>query len=217
MKYKALIFIIFFVAAFLLDKITVAAYFPLIGKTIVVDVGHGAEDPGTVSGKTYEKDINLAIAKYLEDELSKAGATVILTRDGDYDLSSPNVAARKKSDFDNRIKLINNSNADMYVSIHLNYLSQKQYSGGQIFYNDKNKKNKIIAAAIQEAFNIELKSMREIKKIPSDLYMYERLDISGVLVECGFMSNYGELKKLKTAEYQRTIAKVIVSGIIKAL
>ncbi len=69
-------------------------------------VNHGGVDPGTVYGDVYEKDINLDISLFLEEELAKLGASVILTREGDYDLSSPNASLRKRSDFDNRIKLM---------------------------------------------------------------------------------------------------------------
>lgn len=173
---------------------------------------HGGADPGTTKGNVYEKDINLAISKYLELELTKVGASVILTRDGDYDLSYPNAKWRKKSDFDNRIKIINNNEANMYLSIHLNYLDNSSYSGAQVFYN--NDTNKEIAMVLQETINKELNNDREIKKIPSKTYMYDKLTTSGVLIECGFLSNPGEFNKLKTAAYQQKLATVIKNGII---
>ena len=74
----------------------VKASIPLIGKILVIDVGHGGKDPGTVYKDIYEKDINLKISLELEKELSKLGATVLLTREGDYDLSSANAIWRKK-------------------------------------------------------------------------------------------------------------------------
>lgn len=189
----------------------VQALLPLSGKIIVIDPGHGGKDPGTVSENTYESTINLEISKYLEIELSKAGATVILTRDGDYDLSSPNTRWRKKSDFDNRIKLINNSNANMYISIHLNYLSDSSYSGAQVFYN--NDTNKEIAKVIQKEMNEELKGNRNTKKIPNQTYMYDKLTIPGVLIECGFLSNYKEKELLTSSSYQQKLAKVITQAI----
>ncbi|MCM1053304.1 MAG: N-acetylmuramoyl-L-alanine amidase [Ruminococcus sp.] len=190
----------------------VKAMLPLSGKIIIVDPGHGGKDPGTISNNVYEKDINLAISKYLEIELTKVGASVILTRDGDYDLSTPNAKWRKKSDFDNRINLINNSKADMYLSIHLNYLTDSNYDGAQVFYNSE--VNKDIALVLQETLNKELDNDREIKKIPSRTYMYDKLNVSGVLIECGFLSNYEERKKLVSDEYQQKLAQVIKNGII---
>lgn len=206
---------IFLVLLMLFSFSKVEALLPLSGKIIVIDPGHGGKDPGTVSGNIYESHINLKISKYLEYYLSKNGATVILTRNGNYDLSSPNIYNRKRSDFDNRIKLINNSNADLYLSIHLNYLSDSSYYGPQVFYNDKNEDNKIIADTIQKHLNEQVKTNREIKKIPSRTYMYSKLKPEGVLIECGFLSNYNEKIKLKTDKYQEKIAQYITEAIIK--
>jgi len=208
---KIIILCILLISAISINK-EVKALLPLSGKIIIIDAGHGGKDPGTISNDTYESDINLKISKYLEIELTKMGATVILTREGNYDLSTPNAKWRKKSDFDNRINLINNSKANMYLSIHLNYLTNTKYSGAQVFYN--NEENKKIAEAIQKELNTELKNDREIKKIPSKTYMYSKLNIPGVLIECGFLSNYHEKELLKTSEYQEKLAKIITKGII---
>ena len=190
----------------------VKALLPLSGKIIIIDPGHGGSDPGTTNNNIYEKNINLSISRYLEISLIKAGATVILTRDNDYDLSSPNAKKKKKSDFDNRIKLINNSKGDMYLSIHLNYLNNPSYSGPQVFYS--NEANKEIALVIQETMNKELTHEREVKKIPSRTYMYDKLTIPGVLIECGFLSNASEKNKLQNSEYQQKIADTIKNAII---
>ncbi len=162
----------------------------------------------------YEKDLVLAISLYLEKELNEKGASTILTRSGDYDLSKPNASYRKKSDFDNRIKIINEINSDLYLSIHLNYLHLSQYYGGQIFYNQKFSNNYKLAVELQDSFNHYLKSSRKIKYIPESNYMYEKLTTPGVLIECGFLSNPGERSKLVTTDYQQKIAEVIVKGII---
>lgn len=190
----------------------VEAIMPLTGKTIVIDVGHGLEDSGANVGKIYEKDINLQISLYLEKELGKLGANVLLTRDGDYDLSNPNARYRKKSDFDNRIKLINNANADIYLSIHLNYLNDSRYSGPQVFYNND---NKMLAESVQKSLNNLTKSEREIKQIPKDTYMYSKLKIPGVLIECGFLSNVKERSLLTSEDYQKKIAKAISLGVLE--
>ena len=211
-KMKILILIILLLSALFINT-KVNALMPLSGKIIVIDPGHGGKDPGTISDTTYESDINLAISKALEIELSKAGATVILTRDDDYDLSNPNARWRKKSDFDNRINLINNSNANLYLSIHLNYLTNSAYYGPQVFYDKEENKN--LAVMIQETLNTNLNTDREIKKIPNETYMYDKLTIPGVLLECGFLSNPEEKNKLTTEEYQQKIASLIKDALIK--
>lgn len=209
---KPLLIFLLLLSALFLNK-EVSALLPLSGKIIIIDPGHGGKDPGTISNSLKESNINLSISKYLELELSKVGATTILTRDGDYDLSSPNVKWRKKSDFDNRIKLINTSNANMYLSIHLNYLNDNSYSGPQVFYNSDT--NKEIAKIIQEELNKKLNSSRKIKKIPSKTYMYDKLKVPGVLIECGFLSNYKEKELLNSSEYQQKLASIIKDAIIK--
>lgn len=216
-KYCLKLLIIFVLLTLILSFPYAKASLPLFGKTITIDIGHGGKDPGTVVNNILEKDINLKIGKYLEKELIKKGANVILTRNGDYDLSSPNSYRRKKSDFDNRIKIINNSSASMYVSIHLNYLEQASYYGPQVFYNNINNNNKKIANNMQNILNKKLKTNRKVKLIPEDIYMYSRLNVPGVLVECGFLSNYNEKTKLMSKEYQQKIAKYISEGIVLSI
>lgn len=195
---------------FLLSLTCVRASLPLTGKTIILDIGHGGDDPGTSYQNILEKDLNLAVGLELEKELSRNGASVILTREGDYDLSSPNAHRRKKSDFDNRIDLINKSKANVYLSIHINYLEDTSYYGGQIFYYGE--ENKKLAEFLQSEFNT-ISYPRSIKPMPN-IYMYRRLKIPGVLVECGFISNKKEREKLITPAYQKEIAKVLTKGLV---
>lgn len=181
--------------------------------TIILDAGHGGKDAGTSYKDIYEKDINLNIVKILKETLEKNNAYVILTRDGDYDLSSPNAKRRKRSDFDNRIKLINSSNADIYLSIHLNYFNNSIYKGAQVFYNNNFKENKVLAKNIQKKLN----KNREIKSMNSNLYMYNKLKVPGVLIECGFLSNPTDRKNLKNAEYIKKISEDITYAIIESI
>ena len=210
-KIKILTLILLLLSALFINT-KVNALMPLSGKIIIIDPGHGGKDPGTISESIYEKDINLKISKALEIELSQSGATVIMTRDDDYDLSKPNARWSKKSDFDNRIKLINNSKATIYLSIHLNYLTNDAYYGPQIFYAKEETKN--LATMIQTTLNNKLNTNRQIKEIPKKTYMYNKLTIPGVLIECGFLSNNEEKKKLVTEEYQQKIASLIKDAII---
>ncbi|MBQ8659361.1 MAG: N-acetylmuramoyl-L-alanine amidase [Bacilli bacterium] len=184
----------------------------LVGKVVVIDPGHGGKDSGTSVSGIYEKDLNLDISLLLRDELIKSGATVLMTRDGDYDLSSPNVSRRKKSDFDNRINLINDSEADLYLSIHINYLEESKYYGAQVFYTGD---NGLLANIIQKSFNTYLKSPMKEKKLSNDIYMYKKLNVPGVLIECGFMSNSIERKKMQSDEYQKLLVDSIIKGLNK--
>ena len=204
---KKIIFIFFMFIILSITALSIKK--PLIGKKIVLDAGHGAIDIGTSYNKIYEKDINLNVVLKLEKELIKNGAKVILIRKGDYDLSSPNAKKRKRSDFNNRIKIINESNSNLYISIHTNYLNNKSYSGAQVFYY---KDNKLLAEKIQMHLNT-ISYPRDIKQIP-DVYMYEKLKIPGVLIEVGFLSNEEERKQLINDEYQYKLVNEIIKGII---
>ena len=183
----------------------------LIGKRIIIDVGHGGKDSGTVYDDIKEKDLNLSIALKLKEELIMNGVEVIMTRDGDYDLALPNANRRKKSDFDNRIEMINDSGANMYLSIHINYLGNAKYYGAQVFYT---KGNNDIADYIQEEFINDLKSPMNSRILSNDIYMYKKLNIPGVLIECGFLSNSKERKLLIDDSYQYKIVRSIVKGLI---
>ena len=184
--------------------------FPLLGKTIYLDAGHGGVDNGATVNNVHEKDLNLQIVYKLKETLTSAGATVLLTRKDDNDISNPNALYRKKSDFDNRIKLINNSNADLYISIHQNIYQNKKYSGPQVFYVKDNQK---LAEIIQNTLNKYLNTKSKVKTI-NNTYMYKLLKKKGILIECGFISNDNERYKLKTEEYQLKLSKIITEGII---
>lgn len=214
MKKNYLCFFFFSILLCLFSMRPVGANQPLSGKIFVVDAGHGGVDPGTVVGNIYEKDINLKISLALKQELQNLGATVYLTREGDYDLSTPNAYMRKKSDFDHRISFINHSNATYFLSIHLNYLSNNKYFGPQVFYNSRNEENKTIALQVQSYLNSKLGTDREVKKLSNTIYMYSKLDVPGVLVECGFLSNAKEKNQLLSDSYVNLFAKYLSESFV---
>ena len=164
-------------------------------KTIIIDPGHGSKDMGTSNGIINEKDINLSISKYLKRSLENYGASVYLTREDDYDLSTPNTNTRKRSDFNNRIKIINDYNADLVISIHQNYYKDPKYNGTQIFYKD----NKELAEYLQKNIN----SNRLTKPISNTLYMYNKINSEVLLIECGFLSNSQDRKNLTDEKYKK--------------
>ncbi len=205
---KRIIFV--FLLCLLLLNINVKSSLYLSGKYIIIDPGHGSKDNGTSYNDILEKDLNLSISKILEQELIKKGASVSLLREDDYDLSSPNSKRRKRSDFNNRIDFINKSNADIYLSIHINYLDNNKYSGSQVFYYGDN--NKELANTIQMYLN-KINTPRSIKVMPR-VYMYNKLNIKGVLIECGFISNNKDRNNLIKNDYQQLLAKTITDALI---
>ena len=181
-------------------------------KIIYLDAGHGGVDPGACYKDIYEKDINLNITLKLKEKLEKEGFIVLLTRLDDYDLSTKNAKLRKRSDLSNRAKMINESNADIYLSIHLNSSNNATYNGIQIFYDDINTKNKMIAELFQKKLNKNKKAL-EI----TDLYMYKNIYVPGVLLELGFISNTNDRNNLLDDDYQNTIIDKIKDSIIDLL
>ena len=215
LKYKIYVFL-FFIISFLGINIVFASKknnLPLLGKVIYLDAGHGGKDVGATYNGIYEKDINLKISLKLEEELSKKGAIVYQTRYGDYDLSLPNTINRKRNDLYKRSNMINNSKADMFLSIHLNAEPTGIYKGPQVFYNSKEKENKYIAELFQKNLNKCLLGKRKYKK-NNTFYLQKRLNIKGVLIEAGFLSNSNERYLLKKESYQFKIADCITSTLI---
>lgn len=214
-KYKILllfIFVLFIISntnAFIIDK-------PLLNKKIYLDAGHGGKDPGAYYKDIYEKDINLKIVLKLKEKLESLGGIVYLTRDNDYDLSTKGVKRRKKSDLYNRAELINNSDVDIYLSIHLNSSNYSSWKGAQVFYDDINDENKKIAEIFQKRFNKYLNSDKKIKEM-NTLYMYKNINKPGVLLELGFLSNPYERNLLTKDYYQNKIVDTLINSLLEIL
>lgn len=212
-KFKMLLLFIMLICIF--DRVDAFINdIPLLGKVIYLDAGHGGKDPGAYYKDIYEEHINLSITLKLRDKLEKMGAVVYLTREGDYDLSNPGASLRKRSDLGNRAKMINSSDADIYLSIHLNSSVNTSWKGAQVFYDDINKNNESIAKIFQEEFNKNLKSNRDAKEI-STLYMYKNITKPGVLLEVGFISNASDRYLLKKNDYQEKVSNVIANTLVK--
>lgn len=155
--------------------------------------------------------MNLILVNKLAVELVNRGAIVFLTRDGDYDLSTTKIN-RKRSDLYSRVKLINNSKSDMYISIHMNSSPSSKWNGIQVFYSNVLKENKDIAKTITTNLKNNMKNIREYKK-ENNYYMYSKIKVPGVLVEAGFISNSNDNYKIRQEEYQKILVNNIANGI----
>lgn len=215
-KYKICVLFLFIISLYCFEFVNANNNFPLLGKIIYLDPGHGGLDPGAMYGGIKEKDINLEISKKVEEKLSELGAIVYMTRYGDYDLSVNNTINRKRSDLSRRSNIINKSDCDLFLSIHLNAEETNSYRGAQAFYADKNEKNIEIAKIFQEEFKKSLNSTRKYKK-DNTLYLQKRLKVPGILLEVGFLSNSNERYLLKQETYQDKIATSITNATIKYL
>ena len=192
---------------------------PASGKTIVIDAGHGVPDEGAQSSNgTTEAETNLKIALKLQNLLEQSGCTVILTRSDEnaiYDIDSKTLKQKKISDIKNRVKIGNESSADIFVSIHLNKSPQSQYDGWQTFYKEGSEDGARLAKTIQENLNKTIqKENNRIAKTIDKVYIIKYVEIPTTIVECGFLSNPNEEKLLLEDEYQNKLAWGIYNGII---
>ncbi len=191
---------------------------PVSGKTIVIDAGHGVPDEGAQSTTgTTEAETNLKIALKLQNLLETSGCNVILTRSDEnaiYDLDSTTLRQKKISDIRNRVKIGNESSADIFVSIHLNKIPQGQYWGWQCFYKNGDEKSTNLAKQIQTNLNdaIQKENKRVAMKLDT-VYIMKHVEIPISIVECGFLSNPEEEKQLLEDEYQNRLAWGIYNGI----
>lgn len=192
---------------------------PVNNKVIVIDAGHGVPDEGAQSSNgTTEAESNLKIALKVQNLLEQSGATVILTRSDEnaiYDLDSKTLKQKKISDIHNRVKIGNESSADIFVSIHLNKIPQQQYWGWQTFYKQESPEGQKLATSIQNSLNESIQ--KENKRVPmkiENVYIIKHVEIPTTIVECGFLSNPEEEQLLLNNEYQDKLAWGIYTGIM---
>ncbi len=210
--------LIFALSTFLIHHESENAFSKAVTGKIVVDAGHGLPDGGAVGANgTIESTLNIKIAKLLQKELQKNGYTVIMTRTDENAITDDGktIAARKKSDMYERLRIINRSDADMFVSIHMNKFTDSRYRGAQVIYSGNFDESAFLADSIQKALHAlpENKSKRTQAKAPSGIFLLKNAQIPAVIIECGFLSNFDEEKLLGTKEYQIKLAKSVADGI----
>ena len=178
---------------------------------ILIDPGHGGMDPGCNIGDIKESDIVLEISYKIKEVFEAFGYNVVLTRTTKESLCEGKFI--KREDLDKRINIINSYNTNLVISIHLNEFGLSEYRGGQVFYNDNNPENKLLANHIQKSLKMYLKNTdRSIIKKENN-YLLKRLTCPACIVECGFMSNDQELSLLLDEKYQYRLAMSILYGI----
>lgn len=203
------------------------------GPVIVIDAGHGGFDGGAEAADgTMEKDINLAIAERLGKIMQGYGVDVVMSREGDIALNSGesgSLRGKKRQDLLKRREVIDASGCELAVSVHLNSFKQDaSVYGAQVFYpKDELKRtdgrtyehgSEEYAQSIQKALEMNISDGKERKIMRKDDFLvFENPACPMVLVECGFLSNFDETEKLKTAEYQEKLALAIWNGINEIL
>jgi N-acetylmuramoyl-L-alanine amidase len=194
----------------------------LEGRVVVVDAGHGGVDGGANNRSILEKDVNLDIALKLRAKLEQNGARVIMTRTEDVDLSDSERIDRNRylEDLNTRLGIINNIDAEFFVSIHTNSNRNNPSARGMMtFYYDSHPHNSSIAAIFQNIFNTESFSyegrthMSRHMPQKGKYFILVNAVTPGLIVETGFITNSTDLMLLKKQEYREYAAGLIYKGI----
>ena len=183
---------------------------------VVVDAGHGGNDPGKVSadGKK-EKDLNLSIANLLKEQLEKEGVTVIMTRQQDASLSVQGARNQKVSDMQQRRQIIESASPDYMISIHQNSYPDSNVSGPQVFYRSNSEESEKLAKSLQANLIADLNPEKKREaKTGDSYYILKHCPCPGVIVECGFLSSPRECELLCSQSYQEALAQSIVRTIL---
>lgn len=175
---------------------------------IVVDAGHGGDDPGAMWGDICEKDINLQIAQKTEQILRKSGYQVKMTRWDDTKVSLAE-----------RVDIAEKEKADVFVSIHQNSMEDDEISDGiETYCNEtKNKESFPLALSIQNNITEITKAKNRKVDKESDLHVVSKNKMASCLVETGFLSSTSERKLLLDEKYQKKLAQGIAQGIMQYL
>lgn len=218
-----LIICIFIAATYLGSETTsvVAGLIPVEREhTVIIDAGHGGMDGGATSCTgVLESQINLEIALRLNDLCRLLGYDTKMIRTADVSVytEGETIAAKKVSDLKERVRIVNELENAILVSIHQNTFSDSRYSGAQVFYGAKGDSREL-AESMQAALiqNVNPDSSRSFKKADG-IYLMDRIKCTGILVECGFLSNPSEEAKLRSADYQKQLSAVIAATLANFL
>lgn len=183
---------------------------------IIIDPGHGGEDGGATScSGVLESQFNLEISQKLNDLLQLLGYRTKLIRNSDISIyvKGDSIAQKKVSDLKERVRIANETSNCLLLSIHQNHFSDSRYSGAQVFYA-KTEGSQELAKHLQEKLvsTINIGSKRQ-SKLSTGVYLMEHIQCTGILIECGFISNFEEEAKLRSEEYQKKLCCVIASAV----
>lgn len=184
----------------------------------IIDAGHGGVDGGATSCTgVLESEINLQISLRLNDLMNLLGMDTLMIRTTDQSVytQGSTIAAKKVSDLKQRVKIVNQTNGAVLVSIHQNYFDDSRYAGSQVFYAP-GEVSENLAKQMQTALVRALRpDSRRLAKKAEGIYLMQNINSPGILIECGFLSNSEEETKLRSAQYQKQLCCVIASVLSK--
>lgn len=183
---------------------------------IVIDPGHGGVDGGATSCTgVLESTLNLEISLRLDDLFHLLGYETIMIRRSDISVytEGETIAQKKISDLRHRVKMVNETEDALLLSIHQNQFQESRYSGAQVFYNNA-PGSQPLAHTLQYNLRTAINpgSHRQEKKAEG-VYLMEHINCWGVLIECGFLSNPAEEAMLRSPEYQKRLCAVIAATV----
>lgn len=184
-------------------------------QTIIIDAGHGGEDGGATSYTgVLESELNLQIALRLNELCHLLGFETKMIRCTDVSVytQGKTLAAKKASDLKNRVQMVNESENALLISIHQNTFSDSRYAGAQVFYADT-PGSRDLAETLQRQFSVADTTNHRRAKQADGVYLMQHIQKTGILIECGFLSNPAEEAKLRSSEYQKKLCAVIVTAI----
>ncbi len=188
-------------------------------QTVIIDAGHGGEDGGTtgVTGAS-ESMLNLEISLRLEQIMRYCGINTVMVRTEDtaiYSDGCETYSEKKVSDLKNRVAMADRIMPAMLISIHQNHFPQEQFAGPQVFYA-KTDGSRSMAQLTQTTLETTLKpaSKRPCKAAQS-VYLMDKIQCPGILVECGFLSNSREEALLQQPDYQKKLICAITGAFVQ--
>lgn len=182
-----------------------------LDEIILIDPGHGGKDDGASCDDVQEDEINLKIASKLYELIIGRGGMAFILRTGDYDLASLYATNRKREDLNKRVEYINHSGASLFISIHLNSYGSASVHGPMVYYRKNDSKSKILGECVLEQLNALTTDDKIVHG--EDYFLFRKTSLPGILVECGFITNTEERRKLLTEDYQNKIAQAILTGV----
>ena len=189
--------------------------------TIVIDAGHGGEDGGACTyGGLPEKELNLLIAHDLYCLLSASGIRAVMTRSEDVLLYDPNgdyKGHKKSMDLAARLKIARETEDGLLISIHMNAFPESKYGGLQVYYSKNSPGGVTLASTVQSKNQkmLEPDNDRKVKSAGQNIYLLDRYEKTGILIECGFLSNPDDRDRLNDPTYRKKLATVIFYSIIQ--
>lgn len=182
---------------------------------VIIDPGHGGEDAGAIgTNGCLEKDINLSVAKKLQNTLASMGIKSILTRTTDtllYDRNEDFEGRKKQLDMQERLRIARLYENAIFISIHQNSFTEEKYSGFGVYFSPNAEESRNLADFIQGNVKkyIQPQNNRAIKSSDGNIYLLDKIQSTAILIECGFLSNEEECNALSTEEYQNKLCQMI--------